>query len=71
LIAEAIDVLVQIGIRHEVRRVTVISNVAKDLRNGNIGFEPVYRYDELSPKGQPRWEKLGSLGRRVLAETNL
>jgi pilus assembly protein CpaF len=70
LIAEAIDVLVQIGIRHEVRRVTVISNVAKDLRNGNIGFEPVYRYDELSPEGQPRWEKVGSLGRRIIAETS-
>ena len=26
----------QIGIRHEVRRVVAISNVAKDLKNGDV-----------------------------------
>ncbi|GIV63601.1 MAG: hypothetical protein KatS3mg045_0940 [Bellilinea sp.] len=43
LIAEAIDLLVQIGIRDEVRRVTVIANVAKELVNGDIRFEPIFR----------------------------
>ena len=69
LISEAVDVLVQIGIRHEVRRVTVIANVGKELKNSDIAFEPVYRYDELSPDGQPRWEKMSELHPRNQAET--
>ena len=47
LIAEAVDLLVQIGIRHEVRRVTVIANVDKNVRNGDIAFEPIYRFNEI------------------------
>ncbi len=31
MIADAVDLLVQIGIRHEVRRVIAVSNVSKDL----------------------------------------
>ena len=69
LISEAVDVLVQIGIRHEVRRVTVIANVGKELKNSDIAFEPVYRYDELSPDSQPRWEKMSDLHPRNQAET--
>jgi pilus assembly protein CpaF len=69
LISEAVDVLVQIGIRHEVRRVTVIANVGKELKNSDIAFELVYRYDELSPDGQPRWEKMSELHPRNQAET--
>jgi pilus assembly protein CpaF len=71
LISEAVDVLVQIGIRHEVRRVTVIANVGKELKSGDITFEPVYRYEELSSDGQPRWEKVGDLHPRLQAETIL
>ena len=69
LTAEAVDLLVQVGIRHEVRRVTEIANVAKDLKNGDIALEPVFRYDELSPEGQPRWEKVGGLRPRIQVET--
>ncbi|MAT41381.1 MAG: hypothetical protein CL609_03495 [Anaerolineaceae bacterium] len=61
MISDAVDVLVQIGIRHEVRRVVAISNVAKDLKNGNVFFEPIYRYLEESLAGEPHWEKLGEL----------
>jgi len=57
LIAEAVDLLVQIGIRDEVRRVTVIANLAKELSNGDIRFEPVYRFDERSLGVSPRWER--------------
>jgi pilus assembly protein CpaF len=71
LIAEAIDLLVQIGIRGEVRRVTVIANVAKELKNGDIRFEPIYRLDDQSPESQPRWTKVGDLRPRILAETSL
>lgn len=71
LIAEAIDLLVQIGIRDEVRRVTVIANVAKELKNGDIRFESIYRMDDQLPDSQPRWAKVGDLRPRILAETSL
>jgi pilus assembly protein CpaF len=61
MISDAVDVLVQIGIRHEMRRVTAISNVVKDLKNGDVGFEPIYRYVENSSEEKPGWEKLGEL----------
>ncbi len=70
LIAEAVDLLVQIGIRDEVRRVTVIANLAKELSNGDIHFELIYRFDERSLGSQPRWEKVGELRPRILAETS-
>jgi pilus assembly protein CpaF len=70
LIAEAVDLLVQIGIRDEVRRVTVIANLAKELSNVDIRFEPVYRFDERSLGSQPRWERVGELRPRILAETS-
>jgi pilus assembly protein CpaF len=41
MISDAIDLFVQIGIRHEVRRVIAISNVAKELKNGDVFFEPI------------------------------
>ena len=61
MISDAVDLLVQIGIRHEVRRVIAISNVAKDLKNGDVYFEAIYRYLEESLAAEPCWEKLGEL----------
>jgi len=61
MISDAVDLLVQIGIRHEVRRVVAISNVAKDLKNGDVFFEPIYRYLEESSATEPCWDKLGEL----------
>jgi pilus assembly protein CpaF len=61
MISDAVDLLVQIGIRHEVRRVIAISNVAKDLKNGDVFFEPIYRYLEESLITEPRWDKVGTL----------
>lgn len=69
LISEAVDILVQIGIRHEVRRVTAIANVEKELKNSDVAFDPVYRYDEKSRDGQPIWEKVGDLHPRLQALT--
>ncbi len=46
MIADAVDLLVQIGIRHEVRRVISIANIAKDLKNGDVYYEPICRYKE-------------------------
>jgi len=66
MIADAVDLLVQIGIRHETRRVVAISNVSKELVKGDVGFDPIFRYDETSPMGQPRWETTGALKPRLI-----
>jgi pilus assembly protein CpaF len=66
MIADAVDLLVQIGIRHETRRVVAIANVAKDLKNGDVWFEPIFRFDENSPAEDPRWEQIGELSPRLI-----
>lgn len=58
VIADSIDLLVQIGIRHEVRRVTTIAAVAKELKGGDVWFQPVYRYDEASAPHHPAWQRV-------------
>ncbi len=68
MIADAVDLLVQIGIRHETRRVTAIANLAKELKNGDVWFDPIYRYDENSLSGEPRWEQVGELKPRMIGE---
>ena len=60
--ADSVDVLVQIGIRHEQRCVTTIAQVARELRGGEVWFEPLYLYDESSLPGEPGWKKLADLG---------
>lgn len=61
MIADAVDLLVQIGIRHEIRRVVQVANVSKELKSGDVWFEPIFRYNEQSPVNNPVWEKLGEL----------
>ena len=61
MISDAVDLLVQIGIRHEARRVVAISRVVKDLKNGEVLFEPIYRYIEESLNMKPEWEEIGKL----------
>lgn len=61
MISDAVDLLVQIGIRQEVIRVVAISMVAKDLKNGDVFFDPIYRYIEESLTNKPYWESMGEL----------
>ena len=65
MIADAVDLLVQIGIRDEVRRVLAISNVSRELNNGEVRFQPVYRFVESRPGSEPAWEKVGELQNRL------
>jgi Flp pilus assembly CpaF family ATPase len=58
-VASAIDVQVQIGIRNDKRRVISISQVEKELKNGSVWFNALWRYDETSSIGSPRWHKAG------------
>jgi pilus assembly protein CpaF len=52
---DSIDLVVQLGLRHEKRRVTAVARVAKELRNGKPWLDYLYRYDEASPEGEPDW----------------
>ncbi len=65
MIADAVDLLVQIGIRNETRRVVAIANVSKELKGGDVWFEPIYRYVEELESGNPRWERVGDLSLRT------
>jgi len=56
-----VDFLGQIGIWPEVRRITAISKIAKDLKNGDVFFEPIYRYIEGSSAEELSWGKMGEL----------
>lgn len=42
MICDSVDLLAQISIHHEVRWVIAISNVSKDLKNGDVYSEPIY-----------------------------
>jgi pilus assembly protein CpaF len=68
MIADAVDLLVQIGIRDEVRRVLAISNVSRELNNGEVRFLPVYRFVEAHSASGPAWEKVGELQNRLELE---
>jgi len=59
--ADSVDLLVQIGIRHERRAVTTIAKTLPDLRGGEVWFEPLWLYDEASLPGEPRWNQLAEL----------
>ena len=59
MIADAVDVLVQIGIRKEVRRVVEIARVQKGLQDGEVALEPLFRYRDESPGGCAGLEKGG------------
>lgn len=61
LIGEAIDLLIQIGIRCEVRRVTSIVNIARDVSKNDIAIDPIFIYDESSDVDRPLWQQTGGL----------
>jgi len=64
MVASSVDLLVQIQIVEEVRRVTSIARLEKHLQDGEAVFTPLWRYDETSTPEKPRWslveEKDGS-----------
>lgn len=56
MIASSVDLLVQINIIDEVRRVTAIARLEKKSRDEYARITPLWRYDEQnSTPGQPRW----------------
>lgn len=70
VIADSIDLLVQIGLRQEVRRVTEIVQVSRIAQGQRVRFRRLWRYDDNSSQAVPCWIHLqgDGAGRRELAE---
>jgi pilus assembly protein CpaF len=68
MIASAIDLVVQLGIRDEVRRVVSIANARRSPDGGGVELSLVVRFDPGSPCDAPRWEQVGEFAARRLAE---
>ncbi len=58
IISASIDILVQIGIVNEARRLTSIARVDKKLHSGEAWFVPLWRYDESSLGDDSCWTRL-------------
>jgi pilus assembly protein CpaF len=57
MISSSVDLLVQIGIRQEVRRVTSISTIVPGRYSEALQFRHLYQFLDDSPAGQPAWKK--------------
>jgi pilus assembly protein CpaF len=55
VIADSIDLLVQIGVRHEVRRVTEITRVSRKTNGQSVRFGILWQYDVQSTPTETRW----------------
>ena len=58
VMADSIDLLVQISIRHEVRRVTEIVQVSRITQKQMVRFRQLWRYDDSSLPDEPHWIRL-------------
>jgi len=63
MVADAVDLVVQIGIRAETRRVTQIARVLPGVRESAINFEPTWLFNEESEPGSPRWSRCAHYSR--------
>lgn len=57
MISSSVDLLVQIGIRQEVRRVTSISTIVPGRYSEALQFRHLYQFLDDSPANQPLWKK--------------
>ncbi|MBL8080490.1 MAG: CpaF family protein [Anaerolineales bacterium] len=55
MISASVDILVQIGIVHEARRLTSIARVDKKLHGGEAWFIPIWRYEESHNEVNGQW----------------
>jgi hypothetical protein len=57
MIAASVDLLVQINIVDEVRRVTAIARVEKRSHGDEVTAQSLWQYDRDSIPGEPRWSE--------------
>jgi pilus assembly protein CpaF len=71
VMADSIDLQVQIGLRHEVRRVTEIVQVSRIAQGQRVRFRQLWRYDDSSSSDEARWICLQGDGanRREMSNT--
>ncbi len=58
MIAASVDILVQINIVDEVRRVTAIAKVVKKSHGDEVTVIPLWRYNSDSTPTEPRWSQV-------------
>ncbi|MGA2110596.1 MAG: ATPase, T2SS/T4P/T4SS family [Anaerolineales bacterium] len=58
MIGSAIDLIVQLGIRNEVRRVVSVAGVAQHPRQIDPVLVPLFRFRAGSPPSDPHWDEL-------------
>lgn len=65
LFALSVDVVVQLGFdRHGIRRVMEVVEVEPDLKDGEVVFRPLWRFDRrASTKDAPVWKRVGAITR--------
>jgi Flp pilus assembly CpaF family ATPase len=58
MIVSSVDLLVQIRIVDEIRRVTAIARLGKGQRAGEASITTLWRYDDNSTPDQPAWHQV-------------
>lgn len=58
MITASVDLLVQIQIVDEIRRVTAISRLNRQTSAGEVRLSTYWRYDETCPPEAPRWDRV-------------
>jgi pilus assembly protein CpaF len=58
VMADSLDLLVQIGVRHEVRRVIDIVLIGRAVIGQKVRYQHLWQFDEQSPPEQPGWVEI-------------
>ena len=71
MMVSAIDLIVQLGIREEVRRVVSVAKVGRHPERMEPALVPLVRFDPDCPPDQPHWEQLAELSAKPDAAERL
>jgi predicted RNA-binding protein with PUA-like domain len=71
MIAASVDLLVQINIVDEVRRVTAIARVEKKSHGDEVTVIPLFRYSPDSSPTEPRWSQVPGTKPGTTPETKI
>ena len=57
VMADSLDLLVQLGVRHEVRRVTEIVQISRVAQGQKVRYQTVWQLDPNASKDKPSWSQ--------------
>ncbi len=66
VMADSIDLLVQLGLRHEVRRVTEIVQVNRITQGLKVRYDKIWGFDDHADGNDPKWIFFPETGQEVL-----